>query len=162
MNRRSLLAAAVDAAELGLSVAAAGESSAFVDTRMQEVLGIAAEDAPRAIDVWMSRVAAADAGVVGELCRQLGTGEIERAVIEYQYDHPRRGGIWLRHTARRLEAPVGGRAKVVSAVQDITERRGREEALKAAHEEVKRLRDKLERENVYLRREVAPSGAVTS
>ena len=47
---------------------------------------------------------------------------------------------------------------LVNAVQDITERRGREEALKAAHDEVNRLRDKLERENVYLRREVAPAG----
>ena len=150
-----LLAAAVDAAELGFSVAAAGETAVLMDTRMQDVLGIAPEDAPRALEAWMSRVAPADAGMVGDVCRQLGTGEIERAVVEYRYDHSRRGGIWVRHTARRLEDPAAGRAKMITAVQDITERRGREEALKEAHEEVKRLRDRLERENVYLRKEVA-------
>ncbi len=151
------LAAAVEAAGLGFSEWIADDGSLFLDAHLQTLLGIGPEDEPRAHDVWLSRVAAVDRDQLAELSRDLAAGRIDQAAVEYRYDHPGLGRIWLRHTARRSPADqaTGQGEKVITAVQDITDRRAREEALQQAHEEVKRLRDRLERENVYLRKEVA-------
>jgi formate hydrogenlyase transcriptional activator len=151
------LAAALDAAELGFSERILPDQSIFLDERMQEQLGISMADGPRGDLTWLARIDPAQRERVTELSRQLRAGEIERATIEYRYEHPHRGWIWLRHSARRTAAGAGtpDGARVFTAVQDITESREREEALKVAHEEVKRLREKLERENVYLRKEIA-------
>jgi len=43
--------------------------------------------------------------------------------------------------------------RTVSAIEDITERKRQEELLRQALEEAQRLRERLERENVYLRDE---------
>jgi transcriptional regulator with GAF, ATPase, and Fis domain len=149
------LAAAVDAAELGFTVWAVGHGPIFLDARTRDLLGIGPEDELRAHDVWLSRIADSDRDQLAEISRQLTAGEIDRAAAEYRYAHPHRGWIWLRHTARgsRDDSAPGRGLTLVSAVQDITDRRSREEALKGANEELKRLRDRLERENVYLRKE---------
>jgi transcriptional regulator with GAF, ATPase, and Fis domain len=74
--------------------------------------------------------------------------------MEYRYEHPRRGWIWLRHTTRRLDDDrLRGGGCLVDAVLDITSHRQGEEALRSALEEVSRLRQQCQRENVDLRQE---------
>jgi len=156
-EERARLAAAVDAAELGFSRWRTLDTPTFLDTRMRDLLGIGPGDEARLPDIWLSRIDAGARDLVRDCRRQVLAGEIERAATEYRYAHPSRGPIWLRHVWRRLSKDSQGSdaGRLVGAAQDITEPRQREEALKAAHDEVKNLRDRLERENIYLRREIA-------
>jgi transcriptional regulator with GAF, ATPase, and Fis domain len=52
----------------------------------------------------------------------------------------------------------GADGRLMGVSVDVTEQREREEALKHAHAELQRLRDRLEEENVYLRKAVADEG----
>lgn len=50
---------------------------------------------------------------------------------EYRYLHPKRGVIWLHHVSRVLERNGSGRSvRLVGVMQDITERKEKEESLK--------------------------------
>ena len=55
-------------------------------------------------------------------------------------------------SAESLE--IGGEKCLLTAASDITERTEAEEALRAAHEEVSRLKNQLQEENIYLREEI--------
>ncbi len=158
-ERTARLEAAVETAELGFTDRHVGSSRLFVDARMQHLLGIGPVDVPNAEQVWLSRIHIADREEIAEVSRQLQSGDLDRAVREYRYEHPTRGVIWLRHGARRLETE--GMARIFSAVQDITDRRRREEALQAAHEEEKRKGTQLERENLSLRKAIADHASDT-
>ena len=64
----------------------------------------------------------------------------------------RAAGFWLRHNSRRYASPEGG-ARLIGAVQDVTAERTREAELKKALDELHRLREQLQGENMYLRQE---------
>jgi formate hydrogenlyase transcriptional activator len=150
------LSAAVETAELGFSeFGNAGGLPPVYDERLRALFGLEPGDERQMPALWLSRIDQAERDQVRELHRQLLSGELERTTVEYPFEHPLRGRIWLRHSMRRTYVAPGTKSgvRLVGAVQDITEQRNREEALRAAHEEVKDLRDRLERENVYLRKE---------
>jgi formate hydrogenlyase transcriptional activator len=141
------LAAAADAAELGFGEWMQETRRPYLDARLCDLLGIAAEEADHAHVLWGARVEAETRRTVAENHRRLFAGDIERATAEYRYEHPLRGPTWLRHSARRMDGVRGQGTRIIQAVEDVT---GRRQAL----EEVQRLRDRLERENVYLQQEV--------
>jgi transcriptional regulator with GAF, ATPase, and Fis domain len=148
------VAAAVDVAELGFLEWRVGCGQPFLDTRMRDLLGIGIEVSQDIYELWFSRVHEHDRKALLEQRGRLLAGHFDRFAIEYRYDHPRRGWIWLRHTTRRLEDDRhGGAAYLITAILDITECRRREEDLRAALEEVSRLRQQCQRENIYLRQE---------
>jgi PAS domain S-box-containing protein len=65
--------------------------------------------------------------------------------------------FWVEYTS----TPIRHRGAVVGAVivfRDITQRREADEKLRAAHEEVDRLRERLELENAYLQEEIRIEG----
>ena len=65
--------------------------------------------------------------------------------------------FWVEYTS----TPIRDRSLVVGAVivfRDITQRREVDEKLRAAHEEVDRLRERLELENAYLQEEIRIEG----
>jgi formate hydrogenlyase transcriptional activator len=138
--------AAVDAAELGFSEWSSGTEPPFLDSRLHELLGIGIDEMANGLALWFSRMDPESRPIVAELRRRLLACEIERAAVEYRYEHPRRGTIFLRHCSRYVEGEPGQGVRLVSAVEDVTERR-------RALEDVQRLRDRLERENTYLRQE---------
>ena len=136
------VSAAVDATQLGLGEWTAEEKRPHLDARLCDLLGIGAEELAEA----RARVDEETRRTMAENHRRLLAGEIERATLEYRYDHPRRGPIWLRQSSRRVEGEGGRGARIIEAVEDVTERR-------QALEDVLRLRERLEHENVYLRQE---------
>jgi formate hydrogenlyase transcriptional activator len=140
------VAAAVDAAELGFSEWSPETEEPFFDDRLCELLGIRRGDLAKAKELWLSRMDPESKSIVVTSQRQILDGEVERATTEYWYDHPQRGRIWLRHSSRRLEGELGTGPRIVEAVEDVTERR-------QALEDLQRLRERLESENVYLRQE---------
>ena len=152
------IGAAVEAAEVGFSEWRVRDGRAYLDERLQALYGLDPGDIDRMPGVWLERIDPEHREDVRLERHRLVEGEAERATLENRYAHPTRGSLWLRHTMLRLsEETPGAGVRLIGAVQDITERRAREAALQAAHEEVKRLRDRLERENVYLRKEAAQS-----
>jgi PAS domain S-box-containing protein len=65
--------------------------------------------------------------------------------------------FWVEYTS----TPIRDRSLVVGAVivfRDITQRREADDKLRAAHEEVERLRERLELENAYLQEEIRLEG----
>ena len=65
--------------------------------------------------------------------------------------------FWVEYTS----TPIRDRGHVVGAVivfRDVTQRREADEKLRAAHEEVDRLRERLELENAYLQEEIRIEG----
>ena len=147
------VAAAVDVAEVGFSEWTVGGGPPYVDTRLRGLLGLEHEAGEAIQQRWLSRIHPDDRQEVDERRRRLLAGEIDHLAVEYRYAHPGRGGIWVRHTSRRDVVAGSGAVRVVGAVQDITERKQHEEELQRALDEVKRLRDRVEQENVYLRHE---------
>src|SRR5271157_3188206 len=141
------VAAAVDAAELGFAEWTCETEPPYFDSRLCDLLGIDAPDSEKVNEFWIRRVHAESRPILLENHRRLLKAEIERASIEYRYDHPRRGPIWLRQSSRRVEAEPGQAVRIIEAIEDVTERR-------QALEDLQRLRERLERENVYLREEV--------
>jgi PAS domain S-box-containing protein len=148
------VAAAVDLAEVGFSEWTVGAGPPYVDTRLRGLLGLEHEAGEAIQQRWLSRIHPDDRQEVDERRRRLLAGEIDHLAVEYRYAHPGRGGIWVRHTSRRDVVAASGAVRVVGAVQDITERKRHAEELQRALDEVKRLRDRVEQENVYLRHEV--------
>ena len=74
-------------------------------------------------------------------------------VFDQRYRIVRDGAVrWIHVTARR-----GGSTRLEGASVDVTEKVEAEQRASAALEEVNRLRDQLEHENMYLRREVSQS-----
>jgi transcriptional regulator with GAF, ATPase, and Fis domain len=156
--KESRLEAAVDAASIGFWEWCVDEGPPLADGRLLDILGLEMGVAEPLEERWLSRIGAESTALVREQGHRMLTGEIDRAYVEYRYEHPLTGWIWLRHHARRLPASPGRPGPhLIATVQDITESRVREEALRTAHEELKQLRERLERENVYLRREVSPA-----
>jgi formate hydrogenlyase transcriptional activator len=141
------VAAAVEAAELGFAEWKPGTDQAYMNDRFCDLLGISTEEEfNKATELWVARAQAGIRPTLSGNCCQLQTGEIERARLEYQYDHPRRGLIWLRHSLRRLDGEGGESGWVIVALEDVTERR-------QALEDVQRLREELRHESAYLRPE---------
>jgi formate hydrogenlyase transcriptional activator len=138
--------AAVDAAELGFSEWSSGTEPPYLDSRLHELLGIGVDEMANGLALWYSRMDPESRPIVAEFRRRLLACEIERAAVEYRYEHPQRGTIFLRHCSRYVEGGPGQGVRLVSAVEDVTERR-------RALEDVQRLRERLERENTYLRQE---------
>jgi transcriptional regulator with GAF, ATPase, and Fis domain len=156
--RASRLEAAADAAGIGFWEWSIDEGPPVADARLLDILGLDAGDGGHLEERWLARIGSESTALVREQGRQMLAGEADRAHVEYRYDHPQRGWIWLRREARRLPAVPGRRGPyLIATVQDITESRLREEALRTAHEELTQLRERLERENVYLRKQVSQS-----
>ena len=147
--------AAADAAELGFSDWTVGGGPPYTDARLRDLFDITGEDDATAQESWLSRIHPDDLADVAEQRQQLIAGGIDHLAVEYRYHHRARGWIWLRHISRRLRDARAGsdQVRLIGAVQDVTSQRQREAELRAALDEVKRLRDRLEQENLYLRRE---------
>ena len=73
--------------------------------------------------------------------------------VEYRIVLPRDGVRWIHSRGRMQLESHGGPLRLLGVSLDVTERKGSEEALRKAYEEVERLRAQLELENLYLKRE---------
>ena len=97
--------------------------------------------------------------------RQLHDGTQERLNTEYRFLHPTRGEVWFHHVARVTRRdPTGWVVRTFGVLRDITERRRREEALRASLAEIQRLEGPATSQSDYLKAEIRvvhPHGEVT-
>ncbi|NTU60077.1 MAG: sigma 54-interacting transcriptional regulator, partial [Deltaproteobacteria bacterium] len=77
----------------------------------------------------------------------------------YRYRHPERGQVWFRHSARVLERdPAGRTVRSLGVIHDVTDQKSAEEELRRSLEEVRRLRDEYQQQNLYLREQMKEDG----
>ncbi len=156
-RQEARLAAAVEVAEVGFSELRGSADRPFFDERLRDMLGLGPGNEDQDRDFWLAHVHKDDKEEVLEQRRQLLNGDADRMAIEYRYEHPTRGTIWLRQTARALTDKAEKESqRIVGTVQDVTDRKRLEQELRHALDEAQELRDRLQQENVYLRRETRP------
>lgn len=127
------LAAAVDAAALGFYEMGGDLRVRFYDDRMRNCLGITPADEEHGREFWLAHIHPDDLPRIADQSRQVLAGGVDRFAGEYRYLHPERGLTWLQHISRVLERNTNGKAmRVVGVMQDITERKLKEETLMAS------------------------------
>jgi PAS domain S-box-containing protein len=154
------LAAAVDVASLGFYELVDRGSATFVDARCRAMFGVpeSYSDFDHLPSFWIEHLHPDDRQRILDVNAQLQDGRLDRASAEYRYLHPERGEVWFHHVAHVIARHDDRSAhRTIGVVQDITERKRAEARLTNALEEVQRLRERLERENIYLRQEAKRS-----
>jgi PAS domain S-box-containing protein len=130
-SSQARVASAVDVAGLGFYELGENEHVTFMDDRIRTMFGIPPEEEPRASDYWVTHIHPEDLPRVLQMSRELLEEGVREADAEYQYVHPSRGRLWFHHLARVLDRNAAGRAiRLLGVVQDITERKQAEFALK--------------------------------
>src|SRR5512140_3614303 len=149
------LSVALQVAELGSYETREGVNSISIDDRLRALLGVGSDDARTAWDFWVKQIHDDDRERVVDLSNRMRTGGLDTGSIEYRYVRPDGTVVWFSHVSRVFERGLDGSAtRLVGVVQDVTERKARELELRNALDEVRRLRDELQQENIYLRQEV--------
>jgi PAS domain S-box-containing protein len=125
---RSRLEAALEAAGMGSYQAEAGFRIFALDDRTRDIFGI--ETSERVLEVWTEHLHADDRPRLLEITQQVEHGNRNHETVEYRYQHPNRGIVWIRHAFRVLGRDArGGMTSLVGAVQDITEQKRAEEQI---------------------------------
>lgn len=77
----------------------------------------------------------------------------EQASVIYRYKHNSGEWRWLESTGRPFLTSEG-EIRIVMSSRDITERKQSEDKLKVAFAEIEHLKNRLEKENIYLQEEI--------
>lgn len=131
---RARMAAALDVAELGFYEVLNNVRVTFVDRRARDILGAteADEQAGRILEFWMERLHPEDVPGVMEVRRLMEETGRDRMTVDYRFLNPARGVIHVHHLVHVLERDAAGLAvRTIGVLQDVTESRQKEEALRA-------------------------------
>lgn len=142
-QKLSRLVAVIDAAGIGFAEWNPGATTPTLDARLREILGIDPEDEDRSFGLWLTRIDPETRSQLTGGRLRLASREVDRTMVEYGYEHPLRGRIWLRQSSRFLED-----GSFVEAVEDVTQ-------LRQALEEADRLRKRLGQETGQRQKEPA-------
>lgn len=143
---------AADAAHIGLWAWDIAEDRIWGTDRARAIYGLPGSD-PIDLQTFLNHLVPDDRErIAAAIRRSVREGGDYRE--EYRIRHPDGQVRWICATGRcRLDAQ-GRPERMMGAGLDITERKQAEAALQQALEEIRRLRDQVQQENVYLRREM--------
>ena len=151
------VAAAAELAGLAFYELDYANGTSYIDDRFQALLGLPPERASglAPFEFWVEHLHPDDRDRIMDVRRQMHDGVLEQMMLEYRYQHPTRGQIWLHHVARSAARDASGRTTRTTGVfRDITERKRAEEGLRRSLAEVERLKDRLQAESDYLKAEI--------
>lgn len=151
------LATAVELAGMGFYEVINGERFTFLDSLGRNLAGVPeGEDRYEWIlQFWAEHIHPEDRPRILGVQQKQRDGEQDKVTVEYRYLHPQRGTIWIHHLSHILKRDATGHSiRTIGVLRDITVRKNSEEDLRKALEEVQRLRDRLQMENVYLREQL--------
>ena len=149
---------AVEAAELGFWGWDVAAGYTHWDPRHNRMMGLPEGQAGGRFDEWMDRVDARDrprvVGALGETVA--GRGRFE---AEFRSTRPDGTSRWVAGLGRAVRDDSGATVRVLGVVQDVTDRKGLEESLRVAHDELEARIEmrtaELARANAALRAEIA-------
>jgi formate hydrogenlyase transcriptional activator len=149
---RARLSMATDAAGVGLWVMEAGTGSVWVTPRTRELFQFAEDEAldyasfDRTIDP-------ADRNRVQQVV-EAAIQTDEKLDIDFRLALPDGGFRWIKASGKRLPGTHGQVARLMGASIDISERKQMEAQLRNHLDEINILKQRLEKENIYLRKEI--------
>ena len=79
--------------------------------------------------------------------------EAEESSTTYRYRHSNGEWRWLESTGQPFWTSTG-EIRIVISYRDITDRKQAEEELQSGFFEIEKLKDQLEKENIYLQEEI--------
>jgi PAS domain S-box-containing protein len=142
---------AAEAAEVGMWMLDEVGGRFWATERARQIFGYAADT-----EITMERFLES----VHPSCREPVTEAVRGAVqdghevdIEYRIVLPNGSERWVHSRGRMQSASATTPACLLGASIDVTERQRSWDELRRSHEEVKKLRDQLELENIYLQQE---------
>jgi len=118
-------------------------------------LGYSLGEFPRtlAISRWLSQMPGEDAARFKQLCNRARESG-DRVMTEYRMRMKSGGFAWFEHHGLPTEFVGGQPVKFLGACRNITARKHAEEELRRANEQLHRLKNQLEDENVLLAEEI--------
>jgi PAS domain S-box-containing protein len=117
---------------------------AIVGHSREELLALRFQDITHPDDL------AADLSVVDQLL----SGEITTCSLEKRYIRRDHSLVWANLAVSLMRTAAGEPRHFIVVVEDVTERRRAEEALRQSYVEIERLKDRLQAESDYLKAEV--------
>jgi PAS domain S-box-containing protein len=124
-------------------------SELYVSPQIEELLGFSAREWLEDPFLWMRQIHPDDqARWAEQFARTCFSGERFRA--EYRFRSRDGRDVWVHAEAKIVNDQSGLPLFLHGVAFDITERKQAEEAAAAAFEEIKRLKDQLQADNVYL------------
>jgi formate hydrogenlyase transcriptional activator len=143
---------AISAADAGLWVLNTAGTCFWVNAKVMELFGLPPGD-NLAVERVMALLHPEDRDLfLEELARARCSAEMSRA--DYRIVRPDGSVRWMHFRGRSLAGVPGETARLMGIIGDITERKDLEAQLRQTLEEVQRLRDRLQTENVYLREQL--------
>ncbi len=127
----------------------------YYSPRLIESLGYSLDEVPPHVNFWESIVHPDDMPMVQNVLKEHLAGKT--AVYEVENRLRKKSGEYRWNQARGKVVEwdaVGRPLRMVGIETDVTERRLKEEELQKAYAEIKRLKELLEAENVYLKEEI--------
>ena len=146
------LSMATDAAGVGLWVMETDTGNVWVSPRTREMFHFADE---RALNYasFDRRIVTADRVRV-EQAVQAAIQSDEKLDIEFQIVVPDGSVRWIKASGKQLPGINGKVARLMGASVDITDRRQMEDQLRMQLDEINSLKQRLEMENIHLRKEI--------
>jgi PAS domain S-box-containing protein len=151
------LSLATEAAGAGAWVLDAQAGRFWVGSQIWELLGLPPGDSLD-VDRFMGLVHPEDQERVSEIMEQALQSR-ELTIVEYRIVRPDGEVRWMQSRGRVTATDPSDPARLTGMTADITERRHSEDELREALDEVHRLREQLQSENVYLREQIRTRGS---
>ena len=150
-NSEERLQLAADAAEVGMWMLDVEGGRFWVTERARRIFGYP-PDTEITMDRFMESVHRTCRDPVREAVRR-AVEEQEEVDIDYRIVLPDGGDRWVHSRGRLQPGSATHPAQMLGATIDVTERKCSEEELQRSYEQVVELRQRLELENAYLRKE---------
>ena len=152
-SREEQMRLASEAADVGLWVWNIASDTLWASARARELYGVPPHESLTMQHFWACLPADDRERVTNAVEQMFANGGLFKE--EYRVVHPNGSEYWISATGKCQFTDSGQPERMMGASLNVTERRRADDKLKAALEEIQKLQETIQRENLYLRDEIA-------